>query len=206
MAKALALSGYSKHERPNKRVEKLVSEPFRQAHAALRAGLLSRPEARRMGVGRDLYAVRKDGTEFPVEIGLNPIETERGTFVLSAIVDITDRKRAEAALQDSEARKSAIVQSALDCIVSIDHEGRILEFNPAAERVFGYPSAEVVGKALAEVIIPPSLREAHRQGLKRYLATGETQILGKRIEMTAMRSDGTEFPVELSVTPLGDGV
>src|SRR2546426_3188099 len=204
-AEAVRLFGYSQHELLNQPVEKLVSPPSRQAHAARRAAFLSRPEARRMGVGRDLYAVRKDGTEFPVEIGLNPIETERGTFVLSAIVDITDRKRAEAALQDSEARKSAIVQSALDCIVSIDHEGKILEFNPAAERVFGYSSAEVVGKALAEVIIPPSLREAHRQGLMRYLATGESCILGRRIEMTAMRSDGTEFPVELSITSLGAG-
>jgi len=205
-AEAVRLFGYGHKELLGHQVEMLVPDRLKPGYSELRAGFLLHPEARRMGVGHDLYAVRKDGTEFPVEIGLNPIETEHGTFILSAIVDVTDRKRAEAALQESEARKTAIVQSALDCIVTINHEGKILEFNPAAERVFGYASAEVVGRALAEVIIPPSLREAHRQGLTRYLATGETHILGKRIEMNAMRSDGTEFPVELSVTPLGSGV
>ena len=97
-------------------------------------------------------------------------------------------------------RKAAIVDSALDCIVTIDHEGCITEFNPAAERTFGYRRDEVVGKHLADVIIPPSLREKHRQGFARYLATGEARVLGKRIEMTAVRADGSEFPVELAIT------
>ena len=88
----------------------------------------------------------------------------------------------------------------LDCIVTIDHEGRITEFNPAAEHAFGCRRDEVLGRALADVMIPPSLRERHRQGLARYLATGETRVIGKRIEMTAMRADGSEFPVELTIT------
>jgi PAS domain S-box-containing protein len=106
----------------------------------------------------------------------------------------------ERELKRSEIRKAAIVDSALDCIVTIDHEGYITEFNPAAEHTFGYPREEVLGKHLADVIIPPSLREKHRQGFARYLATGEAQVLGKRIEMTAVRADGSEFPVELAVT------
>ena len=114
-----------------------------------------------------------------------------------------ERKRAEAAQQSSEAHTKAIVQSSLDCIVTIDHEGKILEFNPAAEIVFGYPRAKVLGMELAEVIIPPSLREQHRQGMMRYLATGEAKVLGKRIEIVAIRSDGSEFPVELAITRLG---
>jgi PAS domain S-box-containing protein len=105
-----------------------------------------------------------------------------------------------AALGQSEARKTAILDSALDCIMTIDHEGRITEFNPAAERTFGYRRDEVAGKELAEVIIPPTLREQHRQGFARYLATGNARVLGKRIEMTAIRADGTEFPVELAIT------
>jgi PAS domain S-box-containing protein len=105
-----------------------------------------------------------------------------------------------AALRQSEARKSAILDSAIDCIMTIDHEGRITEFNPAAERTFGYRRHEVVGKELADVIIPPSLREQHRRGLARYLATGEARVLGKRLEMTAVRADGSEFPVELAIT------
>src|ERR1039457_7552657 len=85
----------------------------------------------------------------------------------------------------------------------INHEGRILEFNPAAEKVFGYARAEVMGRDLAEVIIPSSLRDQHRQGMKRFLATGEAEVLGKRIEITALRSDGSEFPVELSIAQVG---
>jgi PAS domain S-box-containing protein len=103
-------------------------------------------------------------------------------------------------LKQSEARKAAILDSALDCILTIDHEGCITEFNRAAEHTFGYRREEVVGKELADVIIPPSLREQHRRGLARYLATGEARVLGKRVEMTAVRADGSEFPVELAIT------
>jgi PAS domain S-box-containing protein len=105
-----------------------------------------------------------------------------------------------AALGQSEARKAAILDSALDCILTIDHEGCITEFNRAAERTFGYRRNEVVGKELADIIIPPSLREKHRRGLSRYLATGDARVLGRRVEMTAVGADGREFPVELAVT------
>jgi PAS domain S-box-containing protein len=106
----------------------------------------------------------------------------------------------ERELKRSEVRKAAIVDAALDCIVTIDHEGCITEFNPAAEQAFGYRRDEVLGKHLADVIIPPSLREKHRQGFAHYLATGEARVLGKRIEMTAVRADGSEFPIELAIT------
>jgi PAS domain S-box-containing protein len=106
----------------------------------------------------------------------------------------------ERGLKRSEVHKAAIVDSALDCIVTIDHEGCITEFNPAAEHTFGYRRDEVLGKRLADAIIPPSLREKHRQGFARYLATGEARMLGKRIEMTAVRADGSEFPLELAIT------
>jgi PAS domain S-box-containing protein len=105
----------------------------------------------------------------------------------------------EMELKRSEVRKAAIVDSALDCIVTIDHEGCITEFNPPAERTFGHRRDEVLGKHLADIIIPPSMREKHRQGFARYLATGEARVLGKRIEMTAVRADGSEFPVELAI-------
>src|SRR5580658_2288770 len=106
----------------------------------------------------------------------------------------------EMELKRSEARNAAILESALDCIVTIDHEGCITEFNPAAERTFGHRRDEVLGMPLANVIIPLSLREKHRQGFARYLATSEAQVLGKRFETIAVRADGSEFPVELAVT------
>lgn len=94
----------------------------------------------------------------------------------------------------------AILDSALDCIITMDSSGRVVEFNPAAERVFGFTRAEAVGKELAELIIPPSLRDRHRAGLKHYLETGEGPVLGHRLEIGAVRADGTEILVELAIT------
>ena len=100
----------------------------------------------------------------------------------------------------SEARKTAMFENALDCIVSMDHRGMVKQFNPAAEATFGYRREEVLGKELAGLIIPPEMRDAHRRGLARYLATGEGPVIDNRLELTAIRSDGSELPVELSVT------
>ena len=105
-------------------------------------------------------------------------------------------------LKEIEARKSAILEAALDCIITMDERGHIVEFNPAAERTFGYRESEVVGAELAEKIIPPQLREAHRRGMAHYFKTGVGPVLGKRIEVTAMRADGSEFPVELAITTI----
>src|SRR5215469_14903207 len=98
------------------------------------------------------------------------------------------------------AQQAAILECSLDCIIIADHEGKILEFNPAAEQTFGYRREEVLGKELADAIVPPSLRDAHRQGLARYLATREAHVIGRRIEIRAVRADGTEFPVELAIS------
>ena len=117
----------------------------------------------------------------------------------SAAGEYIDRRRAETALRESEARKGAILQSALDAIVTIDHEGRITEFNPAAEAIFGYREADVLGREMAKMIIPPAFRERHRQGLARYLTTGEGPIIGRRIELVALRADGSQFPLELTI-------
>jgi PAS domain S-box-containing protein len=114
--------------------------------------------------------------------------------------DVTERKRAEATLGQSEERKAAILNSVLDCIITMDADGRVIEFNAAAERTFGYTNAEVIGRTLADLIIPAPFRDAHKAGLARYLATGEGPLLGKLIEITAMRSDGSEIPVELAIT------
>ncbi len=107
-----------------------------------------------------------------------------------------------AELRKSEARKGAILVSAFDCIISIDHQGKIIEFNPAAEKTFGYTRAEVMGKSMAELIVPPSLRRKHHRGMQHYLATNEGPILGHPVESTAMRADGSEFPIEISITTI----
>jgi len=109
----------------------------------------------------------------------------------------------DSALRKSEARKGAILDSAQDSIISLDHQGRILEFNPAAQRMFGYSRDQAVGQEMAALIVPPSLRESHRRGLAQYLATGKGPVLGRRVELSALRADGEEFPVELSITRIG---
>jgi PAS domain S-box-containing protein len=121
---------------------------------------------------------------------------------VASINDITERKRVEQEHRQIETLKGAILDSALDCIISIDHEGKVIEFNPAAEKTFGYTRAEAMGKLMAELIVPHRLRERHHRGLAHYLATGEGPVLGRRIEMSALRRDGTEIPVELSINAI----
>jgi PAS domain S-box-containing protein len=111
-----------------------------------------------------------------------------------------DRARANAAVHASEARTRAILEAALDCVVTMDEHGCVVEFNPAAERTFGYERGDVIGHEMAELIVPPRLRELHRRGLRRYLSGGQPVVLNRRMEITGMRSDGDEFPVELAIT------
>lgn len=116
-----------------------------------------------------------------------------------------ERARAILELRESESRYRAVLATALDAMIQMDHHGVIQEFNPAASDMFGIPREQAVGQELAGLIIPPSLRQQHRAGIERYLGTGEGTIIGSRFETTAMRSDGVEFPVELSVAPVLTG-
>src|SRR5262249_7002267 len=100
--------------------------------------------------------------------------------------DPPERNSAEAALRLSEATRSAILEAALDCIITIDDQGRIVDFNPAAEKTFGYSRDEALGREMAELIVPGHLRERHRAGMSRAVATGQDHIVGRRIEITAM--------------------
>jgi PAS domain S-box-containing protein len=110
------------------------------------------------------------------------------------------RRRAEEAALAEEARRAAIVASALDCVIAIDHRGLVVEFNPAAERTFGYSCEQAIGREMAELIVPPDLREQHRRGLARQVAGGEGSLLGRRVELRALRADGSEFPAEVAIT------
>ena len=114
--------------------------------------------------------------------------------------DITERKQTSEILRESEARARGIFDSALDALITMDAKGRVQDLNPAAQQMFGYSQEQAVGRTVAELIIPPQLREPHRRGLQRYLETGEAKVLGRRIQLPAMRADGTEIPVEFSIT------
>jgi PAS domain S-box-containing protein len=145
---------------------------------------------------------RSDGTCLPVEINVNYLYFQGEEFNCAFVRDISLRKRAEFEIRESETRKSAILEAALDCIISIDHSGRIIEFNPAAERVFGYSRSEALGNAMAELIVPERLRGSHHEGMRHYLETGEGPVIGKRIEVPAVRRNGEEFPIEISIVAI----
>jgi len=132
------------------------------------------------------------------------VRTDDGRTLGAGVVvqDVTERLAAENRLRESEARKTAILETALDCIVTIDHEGRVVEFNPAAERTFGHTRSEAIGQDMAALLMPAVHRDRYRLGLARYLATGEGPVLNRRIEMPALRKDGTEFDAELAVTAI----
>ncbi len=120
-------------------------------------------------------------------------------------VDVTERVRAQEQLRESQARSQAILNSALDAVVTIDHEGKIVEFNPAAEKMFGHRQAEVLGRRLGEVIVPAELRDRHQTALERCAQTGEAHILGRLVELPAMRADGSVFPAELTINRVEHG-
>ena len=320
-----AFFGYTRHELIGQPVEMLVPERFRSAHIGFRQAYLAAPVSRTMGMGRDLYGLRKDGTEFSVEIGLSLIDNHEETLVLSTIVDITQRKEAESALRESEerfrqmaemtgewlweqdpqgyyiysstavnqilgfsrdevigkhytefltpqdqaeqqfysashrpfyaltnhyrhkdghpvltestglpiidaegkllkwrgvdrditARKHfqdaliesekrtrLIIESSLSAIVIMDSYGLVTDWNHQAEKMFGWSRNEAIGQRLEDLIIPLRFRNAHRQGLKLFLHTGIGPMLNELVEHVAMRRDGSEFPVEVSIAPL----
>ena len=122
------------------------------------------------------------------------------------IGEYVERCREWQALRDSDARRNAILDAAFDCVITMDDGGRVVEVNEATERAFGHLAGAMAGRDLADLIIPPELRAAHRRGLARYLRSGRTTVLGRRIELAGVRADGERFPVELAITrPRLDG-
>jgi len=155
----------------------------------------------RSAAAEDEVFWRKDGTPLAVEYSTSAIIEDgehRGAVV--AFADITQRLRAQRLVAESEEKKSAVLRSTLDSIITMDREGCVTEFNPAAERTFGYMREEAVGRLLADLIVPERFRDAHRTGLARYVATGEAQVIGQRLELPALRKDGSEFLSELTIT------
>jgi PAS domain S-box-containing protein len=157
-----------------------------------------------VGLANHTVLVSKPGKEIPIDDSAAPIRDGSGNLVGTILVfrDVTDQRAVQAALRESNARNVAIMESSLDAIIVIDHESKILEFNAAAERIFGLKRGQVIGQAMAEWIIPERFRARHYQGLAKYLATGEGPVLRRRIELPALRGNGQEFPVELAIVPI----
>ena len=149
------------------------------------------------------WRIRKDGSQFWADGSLAAIRNDAGNIIGFAKItrDLTESRRAEEALRESEARTRPIFDTALDAVITLDEHNLVKECNPQAERIFGWRYDEAVGRRMSELLIPPRYRAAHENGLRQFLATRVGPLLNRRVEITAVRRDGSEFPVELSVAP-----
>jgi PAS domain S-box-containing protein len=195
------LFGYRRDELVGQFVEVLVPERFRGKHPGHRNAYSANPRTRSMGEGRDLWGLRKDRTEFPVEISLSPIETPEGTLISSAIRDVTASKRAEKAVRASEVKFRGILESAPDAMVIADALGRIVLLNAETERLFGYRREELVGQ-LVDILVPERFRGMHPQHREGYTEHPRTRSMGEGRDLYGLRKDHTEFPVEISLSPI----
>jgi len=193
-APAEKLFGYDRLELLGRPVEMLVPERFRGGHGQSREGYFSRPDARAMGAGGDLYGLRKDGSEVPVEIGLNPLHLPEGVFVLASIIDVTARKRAEERLR-------LVVDAAPNAMLLVNRHGGMVLVNSQAEKLFGYSRQELLGRPI-ETLIPPRFRAHHAQHRGHFFARPDTRAMGAGRELFGLRKDGTEVPIEIGLNPL----
>ena len=210
------LFGYNRDELIGQNVEILVPETYRSQHHQRRESFAQTPKTRRMGAGLDLYGRRQNGSEFPVEISLSPVSTEKEWFVLSAIRDISDRKRIAEELRraneelhrrtaeqlgEYRSRLASIVDSSEDAILSKDLTGIVMSWNRGAERMYGYPAKEVVGKHIS--ILAPSGRSDEVSKILQKIVDGETVDHYESVRVT---KDGRQLDVSLSVSPLTNAI
>ena len=193
--------GYLREELLGQPIEMLIPERYRSGHPGLRSAYMRAPTTRDMAGRRELYALRKDGSEFPVEIGLNALSTVGGEHVLAAIVDVTQRKADEEAVRRSEERFRCVVEAAPDGLGMVDRDGRLALVNSGMERMFGYPREELLGQPI-EMLMPERYRGAHPGLRGAYMNAPTTRDMAGRRELYALRKDGSEFPVEIGLNAL----
>jgi len=192
---AEALFGYARTELVGQPIEILIPERLRGNHAELAARYSAAPEARPMGKGRELFGLRKDGGEIPIEIGLNSLETPGGVFTVASIIDIRDRRRAE----ESEQHMAALVSSADDAILTKNLSGIVRSWNAGAERLLGYRADEIVGRPITLLI--PEDRQSEEVLILDTIRRGQRVA---HFETVRRRKDGTLIDVSLTVSPILD--
>ncbi|MBK7878267.1 MAG: PAS domain S-box protein [Planctomycetes bacterium] len=189
-----ALFGYAREELLGQVVEVLVPEGARAIHPLHRAAFLADPRVRRMAIGSELRGRHKSGAEIPLEISLTPIVTDEGLFVLSSIVDLRERRKAEERFQ-------VAVESSPNGMIMVDGDGKILMANREIERLFGWSRNELLGKSV-EILVPQRFQAAHPEQRARFLAQPHRRAMGEGRELHGLRRDGTEIPIEIGLNPI----
>ena len=200
------LFGYKPAEVIGQNVKMLMPQPYRGEHDGYLQHYRETGERKIIGIGREVVGQHKDGSTFPMYLSVGQVRLDGADIYVGIIHDLTERNQAEQRLIDSEERLRSILDTVLDAIVIIDEKGIVQSFSPAASRLFGYPADQVVGRSV-NLLMPEPYREEHDGYVQRYLETGEKRIIGTVRVVVGQRSDGSTFPMELTVGEIqhGDG-
>ena len=188
------LFGFDRSELLGGPIEALVPREFRADHPQKVAGFMNESRARPMASGLDLRGERKDGSTFPAEISLSPVQTEQGLLVSCAVRDLTDRQKHERKLQ-------GILNAAPDAMVVANRDRQIIQINEQTKRLFGYSREELIGQPI-EKLIPERFRDGHPEKFAEYAQSPHVRPMGAGLELYGQHKNGTEFPVEISLSPL----